>query len=235
MFLSIVIPAYNEEERIGNTLQKIHSYLNAGGHQYEVIVVDDGSQDRTEDVVLKSTLNQTGILRLVKNESNRGKGFSVKRGILASKGEYLLISDADLSTPIEELDKLYTQAKEGYEFIIGSRSTIGSDVRIHQPWYRELMGKIFNLLVRIFVINEFNDTQCGFKLLKGELARDIAFVMKLDGFSFDVEMLYLAKKRGKRIKEAGVIWNNSPQSRVSVVDSSFHMFLDLLRIKALHK
>ncbi|NQT94901.1 MAG: glycosyltransferase, partial [Candidatus Omnitrophica bacterium] len=186
-------------------------------------------------VSLKSTLAQAGKLKLLENNRNRGKGFSVKKGILACLGEYLLISDADLSTPIEEIEKLFSYIKSGYDIVIGSRSVKDSDVKIHQPWYREGMGKIFNLFVRLLIVNEFSDTQCGFKLFKGDIARDIASFMKIDGFCFDVEMLYLAELRKSSIKEAGVIWLNSPQSRVKVVDSSVHMFLDLLKIKALHR
>lgn len=234
MFLSIVIPAYNEENRLSLTLEKVYAYLKDKPYEYEVIVVDDGSADATRDIALQSTLQRSGKLAIFRNEGNKGKGFSVKRGILASRGEYVLFSDADLSTPIEEFDKLYSYVGEGFDVIIGSRSASGSDIKVHQPWHREKMGKIFNMFIKLFLFKEFRDTQCGFKLFKGDVAHRIAEQLRIDGFCFDVEMLYVAKLRNYNIKEIGVVWNNSAQSTVTIMRSSLNMFFDLFKIKTLH-
>ncbi len=235
MHLSIVIPAHNEEQRIGTTLSKIYNYLKTKTYDYEIIIVDDGSDDNTTQEAQQSELFKERVLTVIKNPKNMGKGFSVKRGLLSSKGDYILFTDADLSTPIEELDKLFNYMKNGYDIVIGSRSVEDSNVRVRQPWYRERMGKIFNFFVKLLLVGEFNDTQCGFKLLKGDIARQIAGLLKIDGFCFDVEIIYLAKINGYRAKETGVAWENSPQSKVKVITSSLSMFLDLLKIKALHR
>ena len=236
MFLSVVIPAYNEEDRLGITLSRIHSYLNTKEYKYEVIVVDDGSSNnKTREIALASSLKSAGSLKLLSNRRNRGKGFSVRKGIIAANGEYILFSDADLSTPIQELDKLLEYTKTDYDIAIGSRSITGSDVRVHQPFCRETMGRVFNLIVQTLVIKGIVDTQCGFKLLKSNIAKEIAAKMQIDGFSFDVEMLYLAKRMGCKIREVPITWVNSPLSKVNPIKDSFKMFLDILYIKRLHK
>jgi dolichyl-phosphate beta-glucosyltransferase len=235
MFLSIIIPAYNEEKRIGPTLAKIYSFLKNKEYSYEVLVVDDGSSDNTVQEVQKSNLFSENKLKIISNGINRGKGFSVKNGILNSSAEFVLISDADLSTPIEESDKLSAYLDKGFDIIIGSRGAQDSDIRIRQPWHRERMGRIFNFFIKKILFLEFDDTQCGFKLFKAPAAKNIAAQLCMDGFSFDVEMLYLAKKGGYKIAEVGVIWNNSPQSTVKLLSSSLNMFFDLFKIKQLHK
>ena len=236
MFLSVVIPAYNEEDRLGITLSRIHSYLNTKEYKYEVIVVDDGSSNnKTREIALTSSLKSAGSLKLLSNQKNKGKGFSVRKGIIAANGEYILFSDADLSTPIQELDKLLEYTKTNYDIAIGSRSITGSDVRVHQPFYREYMGRFFNKLVQLFALRGIVDTQCGFKLFKGKIARDIAAQMKIDGFAFDVEMLYIAARKGYGVKEVPVVWINSPESRVDPIKDSLKMFLDVLSIKRLHR
>jgi len=234
VYLSIIIPAYNEEKRIGPTLSRIYGFLKTKNYEYEVIFIDDGSNDRTISEAKDSELSKADKLKIVKNGMNKGKGFSVKKGILSSAGEHLLFSDADLSTPIEEADKLFNYMEKGYDIVIGSRSIAGSDVKIHQPFYREKMGRIFNFLVNSLLMSGFNDTQCGFKLFKGDIARQIGKELTINGFCFDVEMLYLAKKKGYRIAEVGIIWENSPQSRVRVISSSLSMFMDIFRIKRAH-
>lgn len=234
MHFSIIIPAYNEEERLKESLDKIHSYLNAKFFKYEVIVVNDGSTDNTKQSALSSSLYQTGKLKLLTNIQNKGKGFSVKKGILESKGNFVLFSDADLSTPIEEVEKLFKYVNSGYDIAIGSRSIKGADIRVHQPVYRELMGRFFNLIVKTVALKGIVDTQCGFKLFKSEVAKEIASRMQINGFSFDVEMLYLGKKIGYSVKEVPIVWINSPASRVEVFKDSLKMFSDVLSIKRLH-
>jgi len=235
MDVSVVIPAFNEEGRLANTLERIYSYLSAKGWQYEVIVVDDGSIDRTKEIALASGLNRSGNLVLLRNEKNMGKGFSVRKGISASRFGYVLFSDADLSTPIEELDKLFSVIGPDYDIAIGSRSIAGAEVKIHQPFYREYMGRFFNLLVQSLVVKRFIDTQCGFKLFKAKQAKEIAAQLKINGYAFDVEMLYLSVIKGYRVKEVPVVWVNSPASRVNPLIDSVKMFFELLKIKRFHR
>lgn len=235
MYLSIIIPAFNEEKRISNTLSRIHKFLSCKNYDFEVIFVDDGSLDGTIANASSSQLFKDGKLKIVKNGKNMGKGFSVRNGCMHSCGDYVLLSDADLSTPIEELDKCFSYIDKGNDIVIGSRSSAGSEVKIRQPWYREAMGKTFNLFVKSLIMDEFKDTQCGFKLFKGDVARNIASQMKINGFCFDVEMLYLARTKGYNVCEVGVLWENSPESKVRLISSPLSMFLDLLRIKNIHK
>lgn len=235
MHLSVVIPAYNEEKRIRGTLSRIYDFLSKKNYSYEVIVVDDGSVDGTVGVVAGTVLHRENKLKIVRNGRNRGKGFSVKSGINAACGDFVLFSDADMSTPIEEVDKLFKYMDSGYDIAAGSRTAEGAYVRMHQPWYRETMGKTFNLIVKSILLGDFKDTQCGFKLFRGDIARNLAREIKIDGFCFDVEMLYLAKLKGYRVKEVGVVWDNSPQSRVKIFNSSMDMFLDLFRIRVYHR
>ncbi|MBF0215788.1 MAG: glycosyltransferase family 2 protein [Candidatus Omnitrophica bacterium] len=230
MLLSVVIPAYNEERSLGGTLSAVHKFLSSKKYDHEVIVVDDGSKDATADIAKKSPF-APGKLIVISNEKNMGKGFSVRRGVLAAKGDLVLVTDADLSTPISEVDKLIAFMDKGFDVVIGSRDVSDSKVVKHQPLLRETMGKTFNLFVKALLIGDFNDTQCGFKLFKGASARETAKIMKIDGFCYDVEMLYLLRRKGYKIKEAGVVWENDPHTKVKVFNSSFSMFMDLFRIK----
>lgn len=234
-YLSIVIPAYNEIKKIGPTLSKIGSFLGTKSYDFEIIVIDDGSVDGTALAAEESDLAKAHKLKVIRNDKNKGKGFSVRNGIAHSEGEYVLLCDADLSAPIEEIGVLFDSIKSGYDIVIGSRAMKESRINIHQPWYREIMGKIFNFFVKMLVIEDFSDTQCGFKLFSGGAARDIARQMKTSGFCFDVEMLYLAKIKGYNVREAGVIWGHFPGSKVRLFSSSVEMFLDLLRIRIRHR
>lgn len=234
MNLSVIIPTYNEEKRIGETLNRIVSYLSQKyGDNYEIIVVDDGSIDETLKVIKQYPLASKKI-RILVNEKKMGKGYSVRKGMLLAEGDYLLFTDADLSTPIEELEKLFFWIGKGYDLAIGSRSLKGAEIILHQPFYREMMGKIFNKLVKVWCLSDFVDTQCGFKLFKKEVAKKIFQEAKIGHFAFDVEILYLAKRNNFRIKEVPIRWINSPSSRVHPVFDSLKMLLDLIRIRFLH-
>jgi dolichyl-phosphate beta-glucosyltransferase len=223
--LSVVVPALNEEDRLPRTLERIVSHLSRRREGYELVVVDDGSRDRTAE------LAQAAGATVLRNETNRGKGYAVRRGMLAARGARRLMTDADLSTPIEELDRLCARMDEGHDVVIGSRALPGSRIEVRQPWYRENMGRFFNLFVRALAVPGVTDTQCGFKLFSGAAARDVFSAARLDGFSFDVEVLFLARRKGYRIAEVPVIWRNDAATRVSLL-RGFLAFPDLLRIRA---
>jgi dolichyl-phosphate beta-glucosyltransferase len=231
--ISIVIPAFNEAKRICSTLRKIDTYFEIRAQPFEIIVVDDGSTDNTADVVLAESQESKSV-RLLSNRSNKGKGFSVRRGVLNSTYSLILMSDADLSTPIEEVEKLFFWLSRGYDIAIGSRGLRESEILERQPWYRQNMGRVFNLFVKMLVLGGINDTQCGFKLFPEETAKKLFSVTKIDGFAFDVEILFLARKSEYKIKEVPVRWINSPSSKVRILQDSFLMFFDLIRIRAFH-
>lgn len=228
-FLTVIIPAYNEEKRIGQSLKEIYKFLKTKDYTWEILVVDDGSKDKTIEVS-KESVPEANI-RIEKNPVNMGKGATIKNGMLLAKGKYRLFSDADLSTPIEELDKMLPYMQSGYSVAIGSRALKESKLEVRQPIYREMMGRMFNLIVRILLIGNIKDTQCGFKLFSDEAAEKIFKIQKLSGFSFDVEVLFLARKFGFKIKEVPVRWINSPASKVSPIKDSLKMFFDLIKIR----
>ncbi len=228
--ISVVIPAYNEASRIKDSLRRIVSYFEQKSVPYEVIVVDDGSEDGTDRAVAAMARDMKAV-RLLKSNRNRGKGHAVRWGMMAAQGEYDLMSDADLSTPIEEIEKLVSALEvEGYDVAIGSRGLPQSDVRLRQSFVRERMGKFFNLFVRVLAVRGFCDTQCGFKCFRFKAAQAIFSRQRIDGFCFDVEVLTIAKVLGIRIKEVPVIWLNSAESRVHIVHAPLQMFADVLRI-----
>ncbi len=226
--ISVVIPAYNEEERLGPTLKKIGKYLKEHFEEHEIIVVDDGSTDNTREVALKYRRNR---VRVLTNRPNRGKGYSVKRGILDAKHPLILFSDSDLATPIEEVEKFIQHIKKGYDIVIGSRNMKESNIVVKQPLYRQFMGRAFPFLVNLVTFLGFKDTQCGFKLFKKEAGKRIASRQQLDGFSFDVEMLLIAKKLNYKIKEAPVKWVDQEGSTVSPIKNAVKMFKDVLKIR----
>jgi dolichyl-phosphate beta-glucosyltransferase len=230
MYLSVVIPAYNEELRIGQTLRVIRAYLRQQPFTAEILVVDDGSQDGTAATV-NAFAAALPPIRLLRNGRNRGKGFSVRQGFLHADGEYLLFSDADLSTPIEEVEKLLAALREPCDIAIGSRALPESRVEVHQPRYREYLGRLFNRCVQTFAVPGIQDTQCGFKCFRRETALAICDRMTAEGFGFDVEMLYLARRLGYRVREVPVVWRNSPQSRVRMWQDPVSMLGDLWRIR----
>jgi dolichyl-phosphate beta-glucosyltransferase len=230
MYLSVVIPAYNEAQRLGHTLRLIHGYLRRQPYAAEIIVVDDGSQDGTAAIV-RACAGWFPPIHLLQNGRNRGKGFSVQQGFLQAHGAYLLFSDADLSTPIEEAQKLFAALRGPCDIAIGSRALPASRVEVHQPWYREQMGQLFNVFVQALAVPGIQDTQCGFKCFRREAALAICQRMTAEGFGFDVEMLYLAHRLGYRVREVPVVWRNSPQTRVRVWRDSVSMLGDLWRIR----
>lgn len=229
--ISIIIAAYNEERRIIPSLFKIKEYITKQDLPYEIIVVDDGSTDKTH-IVVRDLTRDFPYLRVISYLPNRGKGYALRQGVLASKGEVVLLTDADLSTPIEELSKLLPLIyNHKYDLAIGSRALALSEIIRKQPWWRQSMGKFFNKLVKTLVIEDFKDTQCGFKLFRGDMARSLFKEALIDRFAYDVEILAIAKKKGKRIVEVPITWINSPESKVSPIRDSLQMLFDLLKIR----
>ena len=230
MFLSVVIPAHNEEKRMLVTLEKISAFLKAKGYSHEIIVVDDGSTDNTVNVVEAFSKKNNEPIQILKSSFNYGKGHAVRKGVLASSGDYILFSDADLSTPIEEIEKFLPLFQEGYDVVIGSRALRDSQLLIRKPWYRENMGRIFNLFVRMFVMKGIKDTQCGFKVFKNEVAKKIFEKLNIEHFAFDVEALFIARRLGYKIRDVPVVWIDSLYSRVHIIRDSLRMINDLFRI-----
>jgi dolichyl-phosphate beta-glucosyltransferase len=227
---SVVIPAYNEAQRIGRTIESVCKCMKARGIDYEVIVVDDGSTDSTRSLT-ESYAQDNGSIRLISYHPNKGKGYAVRMGMLSANSENVLLTDADLATPIEELPKLERACEEGYEVSVGSRALSDSLIQGWRPWYRELSGKVFNKVVRLLAVPNIHDTQCGFKLFAKGSARKIFSVARLDGFGFDVEALFLARKLGYRIAEVGVLWANSPSTKVSVLKHTLPMFFEVIKVR----
>ena len=227
--LSIVIPAYNEEQRLSPTLEKIAAYIQSKRPNTEVIVVDDGSADRTA-AVAESWRSRISQLRVVSNGINRGKGFSVRHGSLEARGGIVLFTDADLSSPIEEAEKLLA-ALETHEVAIGSRAVDRRLIEQHQSVFREFAGIIFNRIVRIILRLPFVDTQCGFKAFRRERANIIFEQQTIDRFGFDPELLYLARHHGLSTVEVPVRWAHSPATKVSMLRDSLQMFLDVFLIR----
>ncbi len=237
--LSVVIPAYNEEARIADTLVRVKDFLQHWHAAGEVIVVDDGSRDLTLEVVktidiLGQVMKEQETSRIVTDGRNRGKGEAVRRGLELARGEHVLFSDADLSTPIEEVEKLLAALDAGADIAIGSRRLPTSDVE-PQPFHRRLMGGVFATLVRTLAVPGIRDSQCGFKCYRREVAHRLASLQRMPGFSFDVEHLYLARRLGYRVAEIGVRWVDAPGTKVKPIRDSWRMLRDLFRIRRLHR
>ena len=224
--LSIIIPAYNEAKRLPASLVKVREYLAASPWEFaEVVVVDDGSADRTLQVA-----RDAGV-RVLQNPGNRGKGYSVRHGMLEAKGEWALFTDADLSSPIGEVEKLWSAVvREGAQVAVGSRAVDRSLVGVHQPILREAVGRVFNGVMRLATGLPFKDTQCGFKLFQTSAGREVFSRQQLDGFGFDVEVLFIAKQLGYRSLEVPVRWDNVEGTKVSLL-LGFAAFLDLLKVR----
>jgi glycosyltransferase involved in cell wall biosynthesis len=233
--LSVVIPAYNEEKRLPENLKRIAAYLREAGYpSAEVLVVNDGSSDGTSAIAARLAAELSGgslALRVLENPGNRGKGYSVRHGMLEASNDWILFSDADLSAPIEECEKLIAAVDGGrFQGAIGSRAIDRSLIGVHQPMFRELMGRVFNLVVRTVAGLRFADTQCGFKLFSKRAARQIFPKQRLERFGFDVEVLYLAKKLALPVVEVPVIWNDCEGTKVRLF-GGVDAFVDILRVR----
>nr|XP_061810377.1 dolichyl-phosphate beta-glucosyltransferase-like [Nerophis lumbriciformis] len=229
--LSVVIPAYNEEHRLGPSLERILSYLESLEQPFEVLVADDGSRDGTSRVA--DSYSKRGVQAL-RHQPNRGKGAALKLGVAASRGQRVLLSDADLSTPIEDLERLQAACGEA-ELVFGSRAVAGARLTQRQPFYRELMGKTFNKIVQLSGVRGIRDTQCGFKLLDGNVARKLFAELVTPGFAYDVELVWLARQRGYRVCEVGVTWANSPETRVRPWLDPLLMLAEIARFRWHHR
>lgn len=231
--LSVVIPVYNEQARVAGTLQASFDYLKAKGYSAEILVVDDGSKDKTLSVVsrFKRQATRKIALRVLPQETNRGKGAAVRAGVLAAKGKVILYMDADNATPLSEFENFRAFLEKGVDVVIGSRAVDRKKVKVHQPFYREAMGRIFNLLVQLIATNGLWDTQCGFKAFRRRAAFSVFPLQTIERFGFDVELLFIARKLGFSILETPVQWIDSPDSRVRVLRDSSRMLADLWVIR----
>ena len=230
--LSVIIPAYNEADRILPYLSSVTSYLDRRGHLYELLVVDDGSQDDTVARVEAFCAGASPV-RLMRLPRNTGKGAAVRTGMLEARGELRLLADADGATPIEELERLQSRLQKGADIAVGSRSLASHDRRfcVHARWHRTVLGNCFNGIVRRLGIDGISDTQCGFKLLRGSVARDLFSVGRVNGYGFDLEILYIAQRRGYRIEEVPVNWRDQPGSKVHVLRDGARMIRELLAVR----
>jgi dolichyl-phosphate beta-glucosyltransferase len=230
IYLSVIIPAYNEEKRLPRTLREINDYLSRQNFDYEIIVVSDGSTDRTCEVV-ESLKSQIQKLKIICEKINRGKGYGVKIGMLNAKGKFRLFTDADNSTPISEIEKFWPEFEKGADVVIASRDLKGAILDPPQTLFRRFVGEVFKYLRKIIVgLWEIEDTQCGFKCFKGEVAEKIFPKCKIERFAFDPEVLLIAKKMGFKIKEVPVYWKNDLQSKVKF-KSMVKMLIDLFKIR----
>lgn len=227
-FFSIIIPAYNEENRLPGTLEQLFRFLEKQPFASEIIVVENGSNDRTFEIAQKFANGQKNV-HVLHNEQ-RGKGKAIQRGVLAASGEYIFLCDADLSMPVEEIRKFIPPQLENFDIAIASREAPGS-VRYNEPYYRHFTGRVFNTLIRLLVLPNLQDTQCGFKCIRAKVARDIFPYQTLTGWAFDVELLYIARHHGYQIAEIPIHWYFNADSKISVFRDSLRMFLDLLRIR----
>ena len=227
-FLSVIIPAYNEESRIVGTLREVVDYLASQPYSWEVVVVDDGSADRTSVLVESFASSESGVYLI--SVPHGGKGWAVNRGMLWATGEYRFLCDADLSMPFEQVSRFLPPGISQSDISIGSRNVPGSR-RIGEPRHRQVMGRIYNLLVRFLALPDLLDTQCGFKCFRGQVARELFPFQRLYGFAFDVEILFLARKRKFQISEVPIDWYYRSESKIRPLKDSFAMTRDILRMR----
>lgn len=234
-FLSVIIPAFNEEHRLPDTLEQVLGFLQDQPYGSEIVVVENASRDKTYQVAedFAQSHNSQDLPIHVIREHNQGKGFAVKRGMYAAAGEYRFMCDADLSMPVTEISRFFPPMLEDFDISIASREAPGA-IRYNEPAYRHFVGRIFNTLIRILALPGLNDTQCGFKCFKAGIAEDLFQDIQITGWSFDVELLFLAQQRGYRIKEIPIPWYYNPDSHISVVKDSFQMAIDIFKIRLKH-
>lgn len=227
-FLSIIVPAHNEEKRLPNTLEQVFRFLEKQPFPSEVVVVENGSDDHTYELAQEFAREHENLLA-IKND-RRGKGLAIQRGVQQATGEYIFLCDADLSMPIEEISKFLPPQLKNVDVAIASREAPGA-VRYNEPYYRHFTGRVFNTLIRLLVLPTLQDTQCGFKCIRADVARDIFPYQTLSGWAFDVELLYIARHRGYHVVEIPIHWHFNADSKISVFRDSLRMFLDLLLIR----
>ncbi len=230
--LSVVIPAYNEARRLPPYLQSVVAYLNGRGLAYEILIVDDGSTDETAALIEQAGAQHRAI-RLIRLSRNSGKGAAVRAGMQAAQGALQLFADADGATPIQELERLEAAIKNGADLAIGSRTLASRDhrYRVQARIHRTLLGNLFNRIVRLLGIRDINDTQCGFKLFRQSVAQDLFSVARIDGYGFDLELLYIAQHRGYRIAEIPINWTDQPGSKVRVLRDGLAMVREMLAVR----
>ncbi len=233
--LSVVIPVYNEEKTIAESMRRVEAFMRLKGWEWELLISNDGSTDRTAEVVSGqiSKRDDTRVL-LIDEKKNAGKGAAVRRAVLRSRGRAVLVTDADLSSPIKEIEKLLVPLEEGADIAIGSRAVRSPGADVQQTFKRWIAGRIFNGIVRSVLLRGFQDTQCGFKCFRRDPAMRLFGAQKLDGFSFDVEILYLAQKAGMKVCEVPVMWRQGQATRVRLFKDSFSMTRDLFLIRHYH-
>jgi dolichyl-phosphate beta-glucosyltransferase len=229
--LSVVIPAFNEEGRLAPTVGEVVRYCRERSFRFEVIVVDDGSRDGTSALVRLLTENASEV-RLIRLAANQGKGYAVRTGILNSRGRLVIFADADGAAPFGEIERLEAAIAGGADAAIGSRVVPGQGTAVRAKWYRRIIGRAFHALVELLTVRGFRDTQCGFKLFRGSVAQDLFSRMRMNGFSFDIEVLVMAQRQGYRVAEVPINWSHQPGSRVSLVFDSARMAYDLFTIRA---
>jgi len=229
-YLSLIIPAYNEDARVGSALETVEDYLNSTSYTYEIIAVDDGSSDNTREILLDCAA-RISSMRVVSYSPNQGKGYAVRQGVFAARGDYVAFSDADLSAPIDEMPKLLEAIHRGYDVAIGSRATRGSQLVVHQPRFRELGGRGLNLIIRALAVPGIHDTQCGFKLFTAEAAREVFSRSFVNGWGFDVELLYLARRFGYSVAEVPIRWAHAEGSKVRPFRAAVRIIRDVLAMR----
>ncbi len=232
--LSVVIPAYNEVERLGDSLERIIAWLRDQPWRWEIVVVDDGSSDATAELARNVLQDVQMPTQVLVNEQNRGKGYSVRRGMMQSNGRLALFSDADLSTPIEHAADLRAAIEGGADIAIGSRQTVGSDIEVHQPFLRETAGRMFSAVQRAILGTGIRDTQCGFKMFTREAVEIVFPHQKLERWAFDAELVFIAQRLGLTVVEVPVRWRNSPATKVNAIRDGLQMVADLWQIRRLH-